>query len=102
MWAARKRKQPRLLDHDAGIGHSLARNRTLGDRLAESHTRLGPSAHFCQGPLREADQTHAVMDPAGSEAPLRNFGATTFARQDIGRRHRTFSKTTSDARSGTL
>jgi len=66
------------------FGDALLRYGLLGDRLAEGDAREASPAHQLVGVpraspsssrARHADQTHAVVDAAGSERPLRDLEA---------------------------
>ena len=82
-----QRKQARLLDLHAGFRDPLPRHALFGDGLAERGARHRALTERFKRPLREPDRAHAVMDPAGSETPLRDLKAAAFAEQDIRSRH---------------
>jgi hypothetical protein len=44
-------------------------------------------AHQFERAFRQADQAHAVVNPARSEPPLRDLEAASFAEQHVRRRH---------------
>ena len=71
----------------ARLGDALARHALLGDRAAEGDARGGALAHQLERALGQADQAHAVVDAARSEAALRDLEAAAFAEQDVADRH---------------
>src|ERR1700678_3222392 len=77
----------RLIDEDARFGDALERNALFRHAPAEGDALLCPPAHHFQGPFGHADQAHAMVDAAGTEAVLRNFEAAALAEQNILRRY---------------
>ena len=59
----------------------------LGQRPAERDAGLHPRAHQLQRALGDADEAHAVVNPAGPEASLRDLEAAALAEQHVRRRH---------------
>ena len=54
---------------------------------AEGDARLHSPAHRFQGPLGQADQSHAVVNSTRPQPALGNFKTASFAQQHVGRRH---------------
>src|SRR5690606_7233744 len=80
-------QQPRLLDADARSGDALARYALLGERLAERSAAAGALAHHLERALGRTDEPHAVVDPAGAEAALRDLEAAALAEKNVLLRH---------------
>ena len=59
----------------------------LRQRASERHARFYPLAHGFERALRYADQSHAVVNPAGPQTALRDFKSASFAQQKISGRH---------------
>src|SRR4029077_4457395 len=66
---------------------SLEPYRLLGERFAERHPARDPFTHELEGHFGYADQSHAMVDTAGSEPSLGDLETASFAKQDVGRRH---------------
>ena len=58
-----------------------------GERFAERDPRVGARDHAFERALRQADQTHAMVDAAGPETALCDLETTAFAEDQIFRRH---------------
>ena len=82
-----EREQPRHVDLAARLGDALLRDRLRGDGLAECHARRGALAHQFERALGQADQAHAVVDPARPEPALCDLETAPLAQQDAGNRH---------------
>src|SRR6185503_5218836 len=78
-----QRQQPRLLDLDSRSGDVRANRSLRRDGLAECDTRTYSLAHRFERPLRQSDQSHAVMNPPWSKSSLRDLEASSFAEQNI-------------------
>ena len=76
--------KPQLLDADAGLGDPVPDNALVGERLAESDAGVCPRAHQLKCPLRDSDRAHAVVDPARSQARLRDREPVAFAADSNG------------------
>ena len=84
LFSGPQRQQACLLDLAPGIGDILPHRSLLAERLAEGDARLRAGAHQFERALCTADQAHAVMDAAGTEAALRDLKAAALAEQDVG------------------
>src|SRR6185437_10519522 len=65
----------------------VADHALLGQRLAEGGARVRPGAYQLDGPLREADRAHAVVDPARAEPRLRDREPAALVADQVGRGH---------------
>jgi hypothetical protein len=68
-----QREQARLIDLDAGFGDVRANGALLRERLAECDAALDARAHQLQRTLGHTNDAHAVVNPAGPEARLRDL-----------------------------
>ena len=76
-------QQAGLLDLAAGLGDPFLDDALLGDGLAEGLAVGDPADHGPQRTLGEADQPHAVVDPARAEASLGDAEAVAFLLQQV-------------------
>ena len=60
------------MDLGVELGDPVLDHLAVGQRLAVEgdHAGVGALAHHVEGPLRDAEPAHAVVDPAGTEAFL--------------------------------
>src|SRR5690606_17860791 len=76
-------QQARLIDQDASLGDAFASDAVIGQPLTESHALAGSAAHGLERSFGAADESHAVMNPAGPKPALGDLETAPFAQQYV-------------------